>query len=129
MRGPKDSRLLSEQRRRKILDIIEALERHGVVGEHGGHVAIVDGGEMKMMLGVGEDLPGQVNVGRIVVDQQDFGRAFQCRDRTSPALFTGRVNLKVDPCPGWDSTQIRPPFCSRIFLQTARPMPLPAYSA
>ena len=32
------------------------------------------------------------------------------------------------PCPARDSTQIRPPWRSTIFLQIARPMPVPGYS-
>ena len=38
------------------------------------------------------------------------------------------MNLKVEPYPACDSTQILPPLCSMIFLQMARPMPLPGYS-
>ena len=40
----------------------------------------------------------------------------------------GNVNLKVEPWPGSDSTHIFPPQRSTIFLQIARPMPLPGYS-
>src|ERR1019366_6126517 len=40
----------------------------------------------------------------------------------------GIVNLKVAPAPGSDSTQIRPPLRSTIFLQSARPMPVPGIS-
>jgi hypothetical protein len=38
------------------------------------------------------------------------------------------VNLKVEPAPGCDSSQIFPPLRSMIFLQIAKPMPLPGYS-
>ena len=37
----------------------------------------------------------------------------------------GRVNRKVAPVPGCDSTQMRPPWCSTTFLQIARPIPVP----
>ena len=37
----------------------------------------------------------------------------------------GIVNLKMEPWPACDSTQILPPQCSTIFLQMARPIPLP----
>ena len=37
------------------------------------------------------------------------------------------MKLKVAPCPGSDSTQIRPPWRSTILLQIARPMPVPGY--
>jgi hypothetical protein len=40
----------------------------------------------------------------------------------------GKVKKKVEPSPGSDSTQIRPPWRSTIFLQMARPMPVPGYS-
>ena len=40
----------------------------------------------------------------------------------------GQVNLKIEPWPDWASTQIFPPQCSMIFLQMARPIPLPGYS-
>src|ERR1035438_8380644 len=35
-------------------------------------------------------------------------------------------NLKVDPRPGSDSTQMRPPCLSTIVLQIAKPTPVPA---
>jgi hypothetical protein len=35
------------------------------------------------------------------------------------------VKWKVDPRPGCDSTQMRPPWNSTIFLQMANPMPEP----
>ena len=38
------------------------------------------------------------------------------------------MNLKTEPEPGVDSTQMRPPWRSTIFLQIARPMPVPGYS-
>src|ERR1035441_490038 len=42
--------------------------------------------------------------------------------------WPGTVNLKVAPRPASDSTQIRPPLRSTIFLQSARPMPVPGTS-
>ena len=39
----------------------------------------------------------------------------------------GSVKQNVAPCPGSDSIQIRPPWRSTIFLQIAKPMPVPAY--
>src|SRR5215813_1603544 len=38
------------------------------------------------------------------------------------------VNKNVAPWPHCDSTQIRPPWRSTIFLQIANPMPVPGYS-
>src|SRR5580658_2763566 len=46
----------------------------------------------------------------------------------SAGASLGKVNLKVEPCPASDSTQIFPPQCSTIFLQMANPIPLPRYS-
>ena len=43
--------------------------------------------------------------------------------------LTGTVKKNVDPLPGSDSTQMRPPWRSTIFLHTARPMPVPSYSS
>lgn len=40
----------------------------------------------------------------------------------------GRVKKNVEPFPGSDSAQTRPPCLSTIFLQMARPMPVPTYS-
>ena len=47
--------------------------------------------------------------------------------RATSASF--KVKWKVEPWPGCDSTQMRPPWRSTIFLQVARPMPEPGYSA
>jgi hypothetical protein len=40
----------------------------------------------------------------------------------------GIVNLKVAPRPVSDSTQMRPPWRSTTFLQSANPMPVPGIS-
>ena len=40
-------------------------------------------------------------------------------------LLCGIVKRKVVPCPGVDSTQMRPPCRSTIFLQMESPMPVP----
>jgi hypothetical protein len=45
------------------------------------------------------------------------------------AQAAGRVKKKVDPSPGVDSSQTRPPCRSMIFLTTARPIPVPACSS
>ena len=42
-----------------------------------------------------------------------------------PGRITGKVNRKVDPFPGSDSTHMRPPWNSTIFLHVARPIPVP----
>ena len=44
------------------------------------------------------------------------------------ARHAGRVKKNVAPWSSWDSTQIRPPCRSTIFLLMAKPIPLPGYS-
>src|SRR2546422_9974014 len=75
---------------------------------------ILLGGHSSERMGVGHSLPG--------------GK--QHADPHSPVLVygVGRVKKKVAPLPGSDSTQIRPPWRSTIFLQIASPMPVPEYS-
>ena len=43
------------------------------------------------------------------------------------STMTGRVNAKVDPWPGCDSTQIRPPCISMMRLDMASPKPVPPF--
>ena len=45
--------------------------------------------------------------------------------------FTARQGKRerIEPCPGWDSTEMVPPCRSTIFLQIASPMPVPANSS
>jgi hypothetical protein len=45
------------------------------------------------------------------------------------ARFPARTNLNVEPCPGSDCTEIRPPCRSTIFLQMANPIPVPENSS
>ncbi len=45
------------------------------------------------------------------------------------APASGNVKRNVVPSPSFDSTQILPPWRSTIFLQIARPMPVPGYSS
>jgi len=50
-------------------------------------------------------------------------RTTKSSTRATSASF--KVKWKVDPRPGCDSTQMRPPWNSTIFLQMANPMPEP----
>src|SRR5712692_2588038 len=69
-------------------------------------------------------------VTRIVLDEKDVDRLSNDLHAASFCASTaGSVNLNVDPFPGSDSTQIRPPCCSTIFLQMAKPIPVPSYSS
>src|ERR1700686_3446043 len=47
---------------------------------------------------------------------------------TSLGEWNGKVNLKMQPWLGLDSTQILPPLRAMIFVQMAKPIPLPGYS-
>jgi len=51
-----------------------------------------------------------------------FGSTLTCCSTT-----TGRVNANVEPWPGWDSTQIRPPCISMMRFDMARPKPVPPF--
>ena len=42
-------------------------------------------------------------------------------------LFMGSVTMKVDPSPGLLCASMAPPCLSTIFLQMARPIPVPSY--
>ena len=46
-----------------------------------------------------------------------------------PGVLRGSVKKNLVPTPGFDSTQMRPPWRSTIFLQIARPIPVPPYSS
>src|SRR5690606_40924334 len=78
-------------------------------------------------LGLLDRDPGQLDVVRIVFDQQDFlVHQLAC---SSGASAAGRVTRKVLPSPGTDSARMRPPWRSATRLAMARPMPLPAPSS
>ena len=81
--------------------------------------------------GVAQGLEGQFSVTGTIFDEEDFDWA-KVRGHLSIGVSvdgmvrSGREKKKVEPCPGCDSTQIAPPWRSTIFLQMARPMPVPA---
>src|SRR5262249_18013584 len=43
------------------------------------------------------------------------------------STVTGSVNAKVEPCPGLDSTQMRPPCISMMRREVAKPGPVPPF--
>src|SRR5215471_11065158 len=55
----------------------------------------------------------------------DHENAFLHVRSISAKALTGRLTEKVEPAPGLDSTQMRPPCISMIRLAIARPSPLP----
>jgi hypothetical protein len=68
---------------------------------------------------------------RVVATWREMGR--EGGDQHAPAWsreskVLGREKKKVEPFPGSDSTQMRPPWRSTIFLQMARPIPVPGDS-
>src|SRR5712691_10442974 len=72
----------------------------------------------------------QAHIAGVVLDEQDFDwLSGSLPVHGYPLLLSGIVKKKAEPRPGSDSTQIRPPCLSTIFLQTARPMPVPGYSS
>src|SRR5262245_9825531 len=95
------------------------------LGAIAGHAEVVDD------VGLLERLLGQHHVPEAVLHQEDLDRLIGVRETHSrvPSGIVGMVNENVLPRPGWLSTQIRPPCRSTIFLQTARPIPVPGYSS
>src|SRR5262249_25147175 len=53
--------------------------------------------------------------------------AFAHACTTCRSAMTGSVNAKVEPWPGSDSTQIRPPCISMIRFDIASPRPVPPF--
>src|ERR1700693_498130 len=92
--------------------------------------AVPGASELAATLASRQRFPHQGHIGRVVIHHEDVGRyrLHACPPARSSGPWAGRVNLKVEPEPDCDSTQILPPSRSTIFLQMARPMPLPAYS-
>src|SRR5208282_6903441 len=72
----------------------------------------------------------QPHISGTVFDQENMdGHVFFFDGFHDFFSFPAKAKLKVDPCPGWDSTEMVPPCRSTIFLQMAKPMPVPANSS
>ena len=89
---------------------------------------VLDNAEAIADFGLPQGLDRQFGVAGTVFDQQDFNRApplvvidYVC----FIAEVSGREKKNVEPRPGSDSTQMAPSWRSTIFLQMARPMPVP----
>src|ERR1700675_80052 len=79
---------------------------------------------------IAERFLGQPNISRTVFDQKNFYRATVSSDGFHDfSSFSARAKRNVEPCPGWDSTEMLPPCRSTIFLQMANPMPVPSNSS
>src|SRR5262249_4597092 len=69
---------------------------------------------------VSEDLP-------MVLLVLDCKNAFAHAVSTCRSTMTGSVKVKVEPWPGCDSTQIRPPCISMMRFDMASPKPVPPF--
>ena len=96
--------------------------------EFNGLHSVLDDAEAVADFGLPQRLDRQVGVAGTVFDQQDFNRAHSVwyhRLCGFIAEVSGSEKKKVEPRPGSDSTQMSPWWRSTIFLQMARPMPVP----
>src|SRR5262249_19297051 len=89
--------------------------------------AVADDVQVVADLSLLQALDSQTHVAWIIFDEQNFDRPTARAGHV--AQLEGSVNSKVVPAPGCDSTWIVPPCRSTIFLQIARPIPVPGYSA
>src|SRR5690349_14652619 len=56
--------------------------------------------------------------------ERDRDREVDDHEGSSPGR-AGNVAVNVEPCPGWVSTQIRPPCASTYAFASVRPRPVP----
>ena len=77
-----------------------------------------------LVAGAGQQIAQDLPVVLLVLDHQNaLGHAcLACR-----STVIGSVKEKVEPWPGADSTQIRPPCISTMRLEIARPRPVPPF--
>ena len=54
-------------------------------------------------------------------------RSAQADGCSNPSASLGMLKKNVDPSPGLEVTQMRPPYRSTMFLQIAKPTPVPGY--
>src|SRR5271154_1633504 len=86
--------------------------------------------QMNGFIGLAESLLRQPDIAGTVFDKQNFYGHTISSDQFHQFLsLPARANLKVEPCPGFDSTEMLPPWRSTIFLQMASPIPVPANSS
>src|SRR6266487_1527142 len=75
-------------------------------------------------IGTGEQIPQDLPIVFLILNDQD-ALAHGCPTCTSTR--TGRVKQNVDPLPGSDSTQMRPPCISMMRLAMDRLRPVPPF--
>ena len=96
---------------------------------HGLH-AVASHVQVDGSVGVTEGLPRQPDIAGAVFDQENFyGHTFTSYGFHDGLSLAVKPKRKVEPSPGWDSTEMLPPCRSTIFLQIANPMPVPANSS
>src|ERR1700690_2021195 len=85
--------------------------------------------QVDVYLGVFKSFPREPDIARAIFNQKNFHGRGVCSNRFHqfPSL-SGRAKQKVEPFSGCDSTQILPPSRSTIFLQMAKPIPVPLNS-
>jgi len=77
-----------------------------------------------LKIGRGQHIANDLPIIRLILYHQNaLGHA----SSTCRSTITGSVKVKVEPCPGCDSTQIRPPCISMMRLDMASPKPVPPF--
>src|SRR5215469_7341900 len=76
------------------------------------------------VVGRGQHISDDLAIIRLVLDHQ---YALAHAASTWRSTMTGSVKANVEPCPGCDSTHIRPPCISMIRLEMASPKPVPPF--
>src|SRR5215471_6556463 len=76
------------------------------------------------VIGSTQHVANDLAIIRLVLDQKN---ALAHDVPTCRSTVTGSVNANVEPCPGWDSTQIRPPCISMMRFDIASPKPVPPF--
>src|SRR6516225_3980974 len=76
------------------------------------------------VIGRGEHIANDLAIIRLVLDYQN---ALAHAASTSRSTTTASANVKVEPWPGCDSPQIRPPCISTMRFDMASPKPVPPF--
>src|SRR5208282_5740276 len=96
---------------------------------HGLH-AVGSDVQMDGFIGIAKGFLRQPHISGAVFDQKNFyGHSISSDELHDLFSLSARAKRKVEPCPGCDSTEMLPPCRSTIFLQIAKPMPVPANSS
>src|SRR6516225_12177640 len=78
-----------------------------------------------LIVGRGKHVANDLATIRLVLDHQNA--LAHAVGSTCRSTMTGSVKVNVEPWPGCDSTQIRPPCISMIRLEMASPNPVPPF--